>query len=369
MCNFVPTGNSVPACTDGKPINTDAMDLLKIILTCSFLGFFLACGDTDPAKDFGIVLEGGTNVQVNEEVGIRVKSTSGQVIDSIVYSIDGIRHPAVSGRIIPNAPTLGSKTLEARIYSGEKEIQIREDIVLLAERAPEIYTYELVGEYPHDRKAFTQGLEFHGDTLYESTGRKGASTLRKVDFRSGEVLKSVSLEKQYFGEGLTVLNDTVYMLTWQEGTGFLFDKTNLGKLGSFKYGESKEGWGLCNDGERLYKSDGTQRIWLLDPATLREEGYIEIVTNKSMFNKANELEFVNGKIYANVWQKESMMIIDAGTGAIEGVVNFGGLKEKVTPHKDLDVFNGVAYHPGRQTFFVTGKHWDKLFEVRILKRD
>jgi glutamine cyclotransferase len=117
------------------------------------------------------------------------------------------------------------------------------------------------------------------------------------------------------------------------------------------------------------KSDGTQRIWKLNPSTLEEEDYIETVTDRSVFNKANELEYVGGKIYANVWQKESMMIIDAQTGAIEGVVNFGGLSKEVTQHRDLDVFNGVAYHKGRQTFFVTGKNWDKLFEVRIVKRD
>jgi glutamine cyclotransferase len=164
------------------------------------------------------------------------------------------------------------------------------------------------------------------------------------------------------------MGDTIYMLTWKAGTGLLFDRTSLRQLGSFRYGKSKEGWGLCNDGKKLFKSDGTQRIWILDPETLQEEEYIETVTDKSVFNKANELEYVNGKLYANVWQKESMMIIDAETGAIEGVVNFGGLKQRVTPHKDLDVFNGVAYHPGRETFFVTGKNWDKLFEVRILKR-
>ena len=159
------------------------------------------------------------------------------------------------------------------------------------------------------------------------------------------------------------------MLTWQARTGFMFDRQTLRRLGSFRYGESQEGWGLANDGKRIFKSDGTQRIWILDPATLREDGYIETVTDKSVFNKANELEYLDGKLYANVWQKESMMIIDAASGAIEGVVNFGGLKERVGQHRDLDVFNGVAYHPGRNTFFVTGKNWDTLFEVRILKKD
>ncbi|MDH3699159.1 MAG: glutaminyl-peptide cyclotransferase, partial [Flavobacteriaceae bacterium] len=118
----------------------------------------------------------------------------------------------------------------------------------------------------------------------------------------------------------------------------------------------------------IYKSDGTEKIWRLDPATLQEIDYIQTVTDRSIFNKANELEYVDGKIYANVWQKESMMIINAKSGAIEGVVNFGGLKNKVKQHAELDVFNGIAYHPERKTLFVTGKNWDTLFEVRIIPR-
>lgn len=346
------------------------MNIAKIIVTAGMLGTFLACGETDPAKEFRLLLgEEGNLFQVNSELGMQVKSTSGAPVDSVQYSLEGIPLPLREGRVRLASDRLGSRKLQARVFSQGRELLLEKEVVLLAEHPPELYTYEVVAEYPHDREAFTQGLEFEGDTLYESTGRRGASTLRKVDFQSGEVLSSVALEKQYFGEGLTVLNDKVYMLTWQEGTGFLFDRTSLRQLGTFSYGQSREGWGLCNDGEKIFKSDGTQRIWILDPATLREVGFIETVTNKSVFNKANELEYVNGKLYANVWQKESMMIIDARSGAIEGVVNFGGLKERVTQHRDLDVFNGVAYHPGRGTFFVTGKHWDKLFEVRILKRE
>lgn len=239
----------------------------------------------------------------------------------------------------------------------------------MAEKAPVIYTYELVATYPHDMGAYTQGLEFDGDTLYESTGKKGKSSLRKVDYQSGEVLEQIDLDRSYFGEGLTLWKDKVVQLTWQSGQGFTYSKNPLRSTGSFQYGESKEGWGLCHDTEKIYKSDGTEKIWFLDPETLSEMGYLEIVTNKSIFNKANELEYVNGIIYANVWQKESMMLINAKTGAIEGVVNFSGLKAKVKQHAELDVFNGIAYHRDRQTFFVTGKNWDSLFEVRIKPRE
>jgi glutamine cyclotransferase len=157
------------------------------------------------------------------------------------------------------------------------------------------------------------------------------------------------------------------MLTWQSKIGYLFD-LNFNKIGEFNYGQSKEGWGLTHDEHNIFKSDGTQNIWLLNTKNLTEENKLQTVTNKSFFNNTNELEYVDGKIYANVYQKESMMIIDATSGAIEGVINFGGLKDRVTKHPSLDVLNGVAYHPERKTFFVTGKKWDKLFEVRIIEK-
>ncbi|WP_255444124.1 glutaminyl-peptide cyclotransferase [Robiginitalea sp. SC105] len=346
------------------------MTYWKISLSGLLLGLFLGCGGNDPSRDFAIELgEGGKKFTHNQEVSIGLRNTSGLEVDSVRYFLDGSPLALQDGRAVLASRTLGEKSLEARIHAGGTLIRVEKDFDLLAEKAPEIYTYEILNTYPHDQEAFTQGLEFRGDTLYESTGQRGYSSLRKVDYRSGEILAQTDLSDNYFGEGISLLGDTLYMLTWQSKTGFLFDPDTLEKLGNFAYGESKEGWGLCNDGQVLYKSDGSQRIWKLDPRTLREIGHIETVTDKSVFNKANELEFVNGKIYANVWQKPSMMIIDAASGAIEGVVNFGGLEKKVTQHDRLDVFNGVAYHAGRGSFFVTGKRWDKLFEVRIVKRE
>jgi glutamine cyclotransferase len=236
-----------------------------------------------------------------------------------------------------------------------------------------VYTYDIVNTYPHDTKAYTQGLEFHDGVLYEGTGKRGESTIRKVNFETGKVLQQIELDNSIFGEGITVMNGKLYQLTWQSGMGFVYNLETFNKIKNFTYGESREGWGLCNDGEKIFKSDGTEKIWFLDPETLEEQGHIETATNKSIFNKANELEYVDGKIYANVYQFESMMIIDATSGAIEGVVNFGGLKSQVKKGPDWDetnsVLNGVAYHPERKTLFVTGKNWDKLFEVKIYPKE
>ena len=227
--------------------------------------------------------------------------------------------------------------------------------------------YEIVNTYPHDIKSYTQGLEFYNGKLYESTGQYGESKLRELDYKSGDILKNVDLNNSYFGEGLSVLNNKIYQLTWKEGRGLVYEVNNLKQIETFKYGQSKEGWGLCNDGKRFYKSDGTEYLWLLNPNTLYEESYIQAYTNKGKLTNLNELEWVEGFIYANRYQKNGVAIINPKNGAIEAVIDFKALKSKVTKHDGLDVLNGMAYNQTTKTLFVTGKRWDKLFEVRILK--
>ncbi|MFS4418457.1 glutaminyl-peptide cyclotransferase [Maribacter sp. 2307ULW6-5] len=308
----------------------------------------------------------------NDQVGVSINNAKGLDIEKVEYRMDGKVLPVVDGAIALSPTKLGNKLLKATItYEGDTAT-VTKKIKVLSNAAPEIFTYDIVNEFPHDNRAYTQGLEFHGDTLYEGTGKNGRSFLRKYNFGTGEVYAQIDLADQYFGEGITILDNKIYQLTWRSGLGFVYDLGTLEKRNNFQYGASKEGWGLANDGKVLYKSDGTERIWLLDPETLTEKTFIETVTNTSIFNQANELEYVNGKLYANVYQKPSVMIIDAQSGAIEAVVNFSGLSEWVTKTPNWietdNVLNGIAYHPGRKTFFVTGKEWDKLFEVRLRKK-
>ncbi|WP_396637688.1 glutaminyl-peptide cyclotransferase [Maribacter sp. R77961] len=336
---------------------------------------FMACGSGNqkPSSLFEIVLEGNTNtVKQNDVLGISVKNIKDKTIDSIVYSLDENEIPVDGNEINLNVTKLGNKELKATVTYEGNTVSVTKKIKILAASAPEIYTYTILNEYPHDTNSYTQGLEFYNDTLYESTGKRGRSFLRKLDFKTGKVFQQIDLDKTYFGEGITILNNKIYQLTWQSGLGFIYDVNGLKKLDNFQYGKSREGWGLANDGSKIYKSDGTEKIWTLNPETLVEEGYIETVTNSSVFNKANELEYVDGKLYANVYQKPSVMIIDSNSGAIEGVINFGGLSDKVTKTDTWvatdNVLNGIAYHPTRKSFFVTGKDWDKLFEVQIHKK-
>jgi len=350
------------------------MNSIKSFSCSILLVLFMACGgDNSPSALFEVQLpDNKTSFPQNTDVAVSIKNKKDKAIQEVTYSINGKTLPVKDGKINLDIPHLGNKSLKAAVSYDDTSVEINKNIQVLAPNAPEIYTYEIINEYPHDNRAYTQGLEFHQDTLYESTGKKGRSSLRKVDFRTGKVLQQVDLDDSYFGEGITILDDKVYMLTWRAGKGFVYDLKSLERLDSFQYGQSKEGWGLANDGEKLFKSDGTEKIWFLNADTLTEEDYIETVTHSSVNDSANELEYVDGKIYANVYQKSGVMIIDSKSGAIEGVVNFGGLSDKVTHHdswnKTDNVLNGIAYHPERKTFFVTGKEWDKLFEVKIRKK-
>ncbi|WP_317125659.1 glutaminyl-peptide cyclotransferase [Sinomicrobium pectinilyticum] len=339
--------------------------LIVNILFC----FFMACnGEKAPSKKFSIQLGKGLDkVQYNQKVKATIRNKKKIDIDSVTYSIDGKRMDTDGENLTFTGIDLGHRNLEATVYYEGKSDKIYKQVAVLAEKAPELYTYTILHEYPHDSNAFTQGLEFLNDTLYESTGRRGESSLRKINYRTGEILQKIGLDSMYFGEGLTIMDHKIYQLTWKANTGFVYDM-EFNKIKDFPYGSSKEGWGLCNDGTQIYKSDGTEKIWILDPETLEEKDHIEIVTNTSVFSRANELEFAHGRIYANTWQKDGVMIINPGTGAIEGVIDFRGLKDKVTQNKNLDVLNGIAYHPGNDSFFVTGKNWDKIFEVKVIRK-
>ena len=191
--------------------------------------------------------------------------------------------------------------------------------------------------------------------------------MRKVDYKTGSILKNINLADDYFGEGLTILNNKIYQLTWQKGIGFIYDINSFEKTNSFKYGKSKEGWGLCNDSNVIYKSDGSEDIWILNPETLIEQEYIQVYTNKGPIKEINELEWINGKIYANRYQKDGVAIINPENGAVIGVIDFSPLKKLVKQHQGLDVLNGIAYNPKTKTVFVTGKRWDKLFEIEIIE--
>ena len=241
------------------------------------------------------------------------------------------------------------------------------NFIILNDQTPVLYTYKIINTYPHKINAYTQGLEFNEGYLYESTGKYGKSKLKKVILKTGDSFKEVSLSNKYFAEGLTIIDDKIIQLTWRENIGLIYDLNTLELIDDFQYNKSKEGWGLCNNKNKIFKSDGTENIWILDSITFEEIDNFQVYTNKGKVNGLNELEWVNGKIYANRYGFNGVAIINPDNGAVDGVIDLSGLREKVLRHDNLDVLNGIAYNPKTKTVFVTGKRWDKLFEIEIIE--
>ena len=329
-----------------------------------FFLLILNC-NPDPSSGFKIQIKSsGDKILIDDRISINIISPNNKIIDSIEYYLND--------RLVSNEVKLvdykvGENNVAAKIFSNNEIISINKKFDIYSNIEPEIMTYKVITEYKHDKNAYTQGLEFYNNQLYESTGLNGKSTLRKSDYKSGEILNIVKLDYEYFGEGLTIINDKIYQLTWKNNIGFIYD-LDFNKIGNFDYGKSKEGWGLCNDGSFIYKSDGTNKIWILDPETLEEIRFIEVLTNRSKIKNINELEYIDGKIYANTYQfnRDVVIVINPLNGVVEKVIDFSGIRDRVTQKPDLDVMNGIAYFDGK--IFVTGKNWDKLFEVEVVSK-
>ncbi|MDB6040885.1 MAG: Glutamine cyclotransferase [Verrucomicrobiales bacterium] len=226
-----------------------------------------------------------------------------------------------------------------------------------------VYAYDVINVWPHDRNAFTQGLVYRDGTLLESTGLNGQSSLRKVDLVSGKVLKQVKVSTQFFAEGLAALNGKLYQLTWQNQKGFVYDQESFQLEKEFTY--EGEGWGLTTDGQSLILSDGTDRIRFLDPASFEVKRTINVQARHQPVTHLNELEYIKGEIFANIWVTDEVARIDPATGRVVGVIDFTGLLAPEDRDETTDVLNGIAYDAVNDRLFVTGKRWPKLFEVRL----
>lgn len=334
-----------------------------------------SCGSDseDPDSNFSLeIAENKREFQLGGNIEAQVTGEK----DSVVYFLGDQRLGKITGaeqfNYIFRNEKLGKWNFTARIYKAGKLTEKQQEITLFNDTAPVTYTYEIINSFPHAKDAYTQGLEFYNGELYESTGQYGSSTLRKVDLETGEVLQKIDIPARYFAEGITILNDKIYQLTWKEGIGFIYDVNTFEEIDQFTYGNSEQGWGLTNDGNRIYKSDGTEKIWFLNAQTLAEENFIQTVTDRIISTQLNELEWVEGKIYANTYQKDGVAIINPQNGAIEGVINFSGLRDQLGNTAELDplndVLNGIAYNKETKQLYVTGKDWDTLFEVKIVKK-
>ncbi len=303
---------------------------------------------------------------------IDIQNPNKENIDSIVCFINDKRIFRQKGKN-PFGPSLenqklGKQDIIAKVYFEGKMATATTTIEIVSAINPKLLNYKVIATYPHDTTAFTEGLEFYKDTLYESTGQKGNSYFKKYDFKTGLIFNKINLEPNYFGEGITIINGKLLQLTWQEKTGFIYDVKTLRLEKKFTYDKTVEGWGMTNDGKYIYHSDGTEKIWKMNPENQKCIDFINVYSGNNKIEKVNELEWIDGKIYANIWQKNAIAIINPLTGEVQAILNMTDLTKSI-PNYDPEnnVLNGIAYNPKRKTIFITGKNWNKMFEITISK--
>lgn len=264
---------------------------------------------------------------------------------------------------ISNVDKVGRTSLRTVAFYGDSLTETTSvNVTFLSDIQPGMVEFQIVGEYPHDPEAFTQGLVFDNGYFFESTGHYGKSTVRKVDVKTGNVLKVHQLGQEFFGEGLAIYDSRLFQLTWKEQVGFIFDKENFTMLQKVYY-DIKEGWGLTYNGKAFVLSDGTSKLYFMDPQYFTEISRLEIYDDKGMVPYLNELEYIDGKIFANIWGKEIIAVIDPLTGK---VTHYLDVSEHVPSQRKKSgdmVLNGIAYNPGNGNLFITGKYWPVLYEL------
>jgi len=338
------------------------MKWFVLLFSLSIVNF---CENKKNSNNF-IILTNKKVLTPGDTLRVSLKKVNELDYDSITY----YKNDKKIASIHEIGKKLGDKKITVRLYKKNNFKENSVNIRVLSSLTPKLFTYNIINEYPHDINSYTQGLEFYNNRLFESVGLRGKSALKEIEFKSGKVIRNLSIDDAYFAEGITLFDEKIYQLTWQSKIGFIYDLESFELIDSFQYKKSIEGWGLCNDGKLIYKSDGTSKIWIINPDSLEEIDFIQVTTNKSIISKINEMEWINGKIYANTYQfnKDIILIIDPKTGSVEGVVDFNGLKKKVKNHPKIDVLNGIAYNKNSNTIFMTGKNWNKLFELKIIEK-
>lgn len=311
-----------------------------------------------------------------ESVELTLLNPNSKTVDSVVYYVNESKIGTTKGlgklTFDFKGQKLGYQNLKAIVYYEGELTEATDRVELVSNVEPKLLKYTIVNTFAHDTTAYTQGLEFYRDTLYEGTGngsgpsgKKGISSLRKTNYKTGEIFKKIELSEQYFGEGITILNNKVYQLTWLNNEGYVYNADTFKKEKTMPYYKKMEGWGLTTDGKSLYMSDSSETIHILNPNTFAEIGSINVYSLANKVKAVNELEWINGKIYGNVYQKDAIAVINPKNGAVEGILNLAELKTKIKQTENTDVLNGIAYNPKTKTIFVTGKNWDKMFEIKI----
>lgn len=361
--------------TNQKHMKISALKNSVFVFTVLFLSIFveISCDSQKQVTKLRFSTpEAGKIVRSGQPLTLALDLPNGEhQVDSIVYTVDGEKITTTQNtdsiQIDTDSFNFGSRSISARIFANNTEETTHTNIVFLPE-APKYYGFKVINEFLHRTDAFTQGLEFHGGHLYESTGQYGNSSLRRTRVEDGEVLNIISLDDRYFGEGLTIVGDRLIQLTWMENTGFVYDLKTLNKISEFRYDTQREGWGICYDGERLIKTDGSNKLYFLNKDTYQDEEIREVYNHQGPVKSLNELEYIDGLVYANVYMEDIIVIIDPKTGAVVGEINLIGIYPEKNERSYDNELNGIAYDRQNDRLFVTGKNWSKLFEIELVAR-
>ncbi len=307
-----------------------------------------------------------------EEITIRFENKDRFPVDSASISIDGREVARLGKNVNSHILRLPEDKAGNRIvkvtcwHPGNKRSTAATYIRLKPVQAPLKYGYQIVRTFPHDRKAYTQGLQYWDGYLYEGTGQYGESSIRKIDIQKGEILSVLNIDNQYFGEGITIYNDKIYQITWRSRKGFIYDLKTFTRQSVFNY--NSEGWGITTAGNRLIMSDGSNKLYHIAPSGFSIIKEVEVYDHQGEVNQLNELEYVNGLVWANVWLTNRIVAIDPESGVVKAELDMSGLlpaTDWATLNEKDDVLNGIAWNPEKNTFYVTGKRWPKMFEIKI----
>jgi glutamine cyclotransferase len=322
------------------------------------------------APDKGKYFKTSENIKI--EVVVRQKKDV--ALDSVVYNINGkqkfvLSKPPYRKSLAADLLQLGLHSLTATVYYNETHKDSRNThFFVLPSTHPKEFDYQVVKSFPHDKNAYTQGLYYENGYFYESTGRYGKSSLRKVDKKTGKVLQSYQLAPKYFGEGLAVYNGKIIQLTYKAQKAFIYDKSTFNLIQTIDYG-NLEGWGITHNGKHFIFTDGTNKLFYYDEKTFSLLKEVSVYNHQGPVSRLNELEYINGTVYANVYGTDKIVAIDPASGQVTGILNLTGLLDKSDYHTNIDVLNGIAYDNQSGHLYVTGKNWPKLFEIKVSSGD
>jgi glutaminyl-peptide cyclotransferase len=350
---------------------------LHLLLAAAIL-IITACDKKEQSSESNISIspEAGATYKAGDEVTVKLTFPADNKPDSVVYLMDTVKLASKTDSTAISIKTdtlpLGIKVVTAKFYKGGQSQDVSTNFVLMAAKAPEVYGYEVEKVFPHDTSAYTEGLLYQDGYLYESTGLYGESDLRKVDLTTGKVLQRAIIDDLYFGEGSAIVGDKIIVLTYQEKVGFVYDKNTFKLLKTFNNNVGVEGWGMTYDGKKLYMDDKTNRIWFLDKDNYNQTGYIEVYDDKGPINQVNELEYIDGKLYANIYESDNIIVIDPKTGAVLQTIDMSSLwplKDRPAGYDNAqNVLNGIAWDAKGKRLFVTGKKWPHLYQVKFVKK-